>query len=78
MATAATLTSTIGLPTASAPTGAPLGKGFLRIFFSALIESRRRQAEAEIARHIGFSDKMTDDMERKLSNAFMKSGRPFI
>ncbi|MBK9081684.1 MAG: hypothetical protein IPL88_06185 [Rhizobiales bacterium] len=54
------------------------GPGIFRKLLDAMMESRRRQAEAEIARHAGLFDRMTDEAERKMTQAMFGSGRPLL
>jgi hypothetical protein len=63
-------------PRAEAPPRKATGPGFFRRLLDAMIESRRRQAEAEIARLIGPNGRLTDDVERRIGEQMFGSGRP--
>lgn len=51
---------------AAADARAAAGPGFWRRLLDAMMESRRRQAEREIAFHLENADVLTDDVERRL------------
>ena len=54
------------------------GPGVFRKLLLAMMESRRRQAEAELARHAGLFDRMTDEAERKMTQAMFGAGLPLL
>lgn len=59
-----------------APTHAPAsnGRGLLRRFFDAMMASRQRQVDREIARYIhDIGGKFTDDTEREIDRRFLST-----
>ena len=59
-----------------APTHAPAssGHGLLRRFFDAMMASRQRQVDREIARYIHDNGgKFTDDTEREIQRRFLST-----
>lgn len=73
------MATTTALPYSAAGASAPAGKtgvSFFRAIGKALVDARRRQAERELARHVGFTDKLTDEIERKMTASL--SGRSFL
>ena len=70
------MATTTALPLSAAGEKAaagPKGPSFFKTVLDALIAARRRQAERELARHVGFSGKMTDEIERRM-NAALSDG----
>ncbi|MBL8587407.1 MAG: hypothetical protein JNK46_02665 [Methylobacteriaceae bacterium] len=65
-------------PRAEARPAAPARPGFFRSLLDAMVESRRRQADAEIARLIGRNGRLTDEIERKIGERMFGSGRPLL
>ena len=51
---------------------APVRRGFFRRFFDALMQSRQRQADREIARYLQNS-KFTDETEREIERLFLST-----
>ena len=59
-----------------APTRAPASnsRGLLRRFLDAMIESRQRQADREIARYIRDNGgRLTDNIEREIERRFLST-----
>lgn len=50
--------------------------GLWRRFVIALHESRARQADRELARHAHLNGLLADSVERRMSEAMIRSGRP--
>jgi len=48
-------------------------RGFWRRFYEALIESRRRQVEREIAVYLRGTSKFTDEAEREIERRFLSN-----
>jgi hypothetical protein len=71
-----------GAPAPAAPSPAPAtagearAPGFFRRLVEAMGESRRRQAEAEIARYFGRTGGVADEAGRKLSEALLRGRTP--
>lgn len=63
---------------ADAPAAAAAGRapGFFGRLIAAMGESRRRRAEAEIARYFERSGGLTDESERKLSEMLLRGRAP--
>jgi hypothetical protein len=64
------------VPRDFAPTHAPAsnGRGLLQRFFHAMMASRQRQADREIARYIrNNGGKLTDHVERELERRFLST-----
>ena len=54
------------------PTPARTGRGFFAWLLAAMMESRRRQADREIARYLaGTGGKFTDEVEREIERRFL-------
>ena len=60
---------------AFAPLAAPAAprRGLLRLVFEAIVDSRSRSAERDIARFVGRSGRFTDDIERQITNRLVNS-----
>lgn len=71
--------ATATIPAAYADAGPSVQTpGLLRTVHEAVLEWRRRAAEAEIARQIGVVDHMTDEGERRIVELLTSSDhRPF-
>jgi hypothetical protein len=50
--------------------------GFFRWLATAMIQSRRRQVEREIARYLG-NGKFTDEIEREIERRFLSTSSRF-
>ena len=59
-----------------AETPARTRPGFFRWLATAMMESRRRQAEREIARYLA-NGKFTDETEREIERRFLSSSSGF-
>jgi CHASE1-domain containing sensor protein len=55
-----------------AESSTPVRRGFFRRFFDALMLSRQRQADREIARYLQNS-KFTDETEREIERLFLST-----
>ncbi|HUL90693.1 MAG TPA: hypothetical protein VLU23_21235 [Pseudolabrys sp.] len=63
---------TVGRRDFIAETPAPTRSGIFRRFFDALMLSRQRQADREIARYLNNS-KFTDEAEREIERLFLST-----
>jgi hypothetical protein len=59
-----------------AETPARARRGFFRWFFEAMMHSRQRQADREIARYLG-NGKFTDEAEREIERRFLSTPSRF-
>ena len=64
--------STVAREFALAETPAKAKPGFFRLFFDALMHSRQRQADREIARYLD-NGKFTDEAEREIERRFLST-----
>ena len=56
------------------PTPARTRRGLLRRLLAAMMESRQRQADREIARYLaGTGGKFTDEVEREIERRFLST-----
>ena len=62
--------STVATRNLIAETPARTRPGFFRWLATAMMQSRRRQAEREIARYVG-NGKFTDEIEREIERRFL-------
>jgi hypothetical protein len=68
--------STVATRNFVAETPARTRHGFFRWLATAMMESRRRQAEREIARYLA-NGKFTDEAEREIERRFLSSSSGF-
>ena len=68
--------STVARDFALAETYAKAKPGFFRWFFDAMMHSRQRQADREIARYLD-NGKFTDEAEREIERRFLSTPSRF-
>ena len=68
--------TTVAAPDFIAETPARARSGFFRWFFEAMMHSRQRQADREIARFLS-NGKFTDEAEREIERRFLSTPSHF-
>ena len=62
----------------SGPSADPSKPGILQMLIRAVIESRHRRAEREIARYVAASGGFTDTIEREIEQRYLSKSQQLI